>query len=190
MLIAIGSLSGSGHVTQDYALSLAAMMWMHLPDTTYGLVKAESSIVANSRNMCVAGAMDMGADKLLMIDADMVFPANTLARLLNHQVDIVAGLYKRRGPPYKILGTPLYPAEGNIYTGLVEMRQIPTGCILIDMAVFKSLGRPYFRFGAENGVIVGEDIQFCEDARMAGYKLWADCDLELGHLTTTVLKND
>jgi hypothetical protein len=145
-----------------------------------------SSIVANTRNQMVAGARDMKADKLLMIDSDIVFPVNTLATLLAHDKPVVGGLYKRRTAPHEILGEP-WDGTGD-YTGLTRMRAVPTGCLLIDMSVFDRLPRPYFRFGVSGDMIVGEDIQFSLDCAEAGIELWADCDLELGHIGEQVIR--
>jgi len=55
-----------------------------------------------ARNMLTAEALSApDVTHLLFIDDDMVYPANTLKRMLAHDVDIVGGLCFDRRPPYK-----------------------------------------------------------------------------------------
>lgn len=152
----------------------------------FGLIEAMSSIVANTRNQMVDAAQNMKADYLLMIDSDLVFPVDTARKLLSHRKLVVGGLYKRRTEPHNVLGDP-WGGAGD-YTGLTRMRFLPTGCMLIDMTVFDKLSRPYFRFGVEGERLVGEDVQFCRDCTAAGIDLWADCDIELGHIGEQVIR--
>lgn len=189
MKIAIGVMSGTGWIHHDYAMSLMSMIGFTRTQVPLGLVfvKASSSLVANVRNQCVDAARQTECDKLLMIDSDMTFPHDTLVRLLSHGVDIVGGVYMRRGGTQEMIGAPL--ATGD-YDGLVEMKMLGTGCILIDMKIFRELPRPWFRCPPDeaNGVNIGEDVQFCRDATALGYRLWADASLDLGHIDQTVLK--
>jgi hypothetical protein len=191
MLVMIGMTSGRGEVSSTYtACMFNLLLWSrgHIRDIRFAIVDAQSSIVANARNQCVEAALSVGADKLLMIDSDMRFDHDTLARLLAHDKPVVGGLYRRRSPPHEILGVPLGGGSGD-FSGLVEMETLPTGCILIDHRVFNALPAPWFRFGVEQGKIIGEDVQFSRDCRKAGIPLWADCDISLGHITSTVLEN-
>lgn len=127
-------------------------------------------------------ALERAVDHLLFLDSDMVFPRETLRRLLAHDLDIVGATYTKRVPPYPTLGAllPDAPRE-RIDQGLVEMLHLPTGCLLIRASVFQDLSKPWFRFETdeEAGVIRGEDYVFCERARAAGHRVW--CDLVLSH---------
>jgi hypothetical protein len=190
MLVMVGMTSGNGLVTSTFTACLFNLvLWSknNLPGLRLAIVDAQSSVVANSRNQCVEAAQSVGADSLLMIDSDIRFPHDVLARLLSHLKPVVGGLYKRRGPPHEVLGTPVGGHAGD-YTGLVQMEVVPTGCLLVDMRVFQQLPKPYFRFGVEEERIIGEDVQFCRDVRTAGIPLFADCDIQLGHLGSMVLE--
>lgn len=178
-------------VHADFALSLAGLcLSVHPLEAT--VVNAKSSIVAEARNIGVERAQEAGADYLLFLDSDMIFPQTTLHRLLLHQKDIVGAVYTKRVPPYELLGTMLAEAEPPGADGLVEMLRLPTGCLMIRMAVFEALTRPYFHFGVDevSGTLLGEDYVFCDRARQAGYRLWADFSLsqEIGHLGQTVCR--
>jgi hypothetical protein len=178
-------------VHADFALSLAGLC---NSVGTMGLevISNKSSIVAIARNNGVAMAREAGADYLLFLDSDMVFPRSTLLRLLLHGKDIVGATYAKRVPPYSPLGEMLADGPVGDDAGLVEMARLPTGCILLRTAVFDSLSRPYFHFGVEQetGNIVGEDYVFCDRVRQAGHRIWCDMRLsrEIGHIGQHVFR--
>jgi glycosyltransferase involved in cell wall biosynthesis len=188
--IAISVPSGD-MVHADFAMCLARMC-----TTTHGMlvnvINNKSSIVAIARNNGVQLAQEFGAHYLLFLDSDMMFPENTLWRLLMHRQDIVAATYTKRVPPYPTLGTVLSGDVGPATPGLVEMARVPTGCLLIKMPVFDRLPRPYFRFEAneQTGDIIGEDYIFCDRARAAGFRIWCDPVLshDIGHIGQQVFK--
>ncbi len=154
------------------------------------LVSVRSSIVAVARNNAVDEARSFGAESLLFLDSDMTFPPTTLLRLLLHRRDIVGATYPKRVPPFGVLGTRL-AAQPEDAGGLIDMSRIPTGCLLIRMAVFDRLAKPYFRFGIEpDGALLGEDYAFCDAAREAGFRIWCDAALshELGHIGQQVYR--
>jgi len=188
--IAISVPSGD-MVHADFAMCLARMC-----TTTHGMlvnvINNKSSIVAIARNNGVQLAQEFGAHYLLFLDSDMMFPENTLWRLLMHRQDIVAATYTKRVPPYPTLGNVLSGDVSLAPPGLVEMARVPTGCLLIKMHVFDKLPRPYFRFEAneQTGDIIGEDYIFCDRARAAGFRIWCDPVLshEIGHIGQQVFK--
>lgn len=158
-----------------------------------GVILGHSSMIVNARNQIVEGCQAFTTPKvdyLLFLDSDMTFPPSTIQRLLKHDKDIVCATYRRRGPPYDLLG---HGPKGEA-TGLVEMTHIPTGCLLIKMSVFDKFTKPYFRFEADEaaGMTHGEDFVFSRDARAKGFQLWCDLDLttEIGHLLQYELKPD
>lgn len=171
-------------VHADFALSLAGLCAVAHPLDVV-VVNPKSSIVAQARNNGVARAQEVGADVLLFLDSDMVFPANTLIRLLAHRKAIVGAVYTKRLPPYELLGQPVDGA-GLSQDGLAEMVRMPTGCLLIAMSVFERLKPPFFRFGCDEaaGTILGEDYAFCDAVRQNGMQIWADMELsrEIGHI--------
>ena len=182
--IAIAYPSGD-MVHADFALALAGLcLSMHPLETT--VINTKSSIVAEARNMAVQRAREAEAQYLLFLDSDMIFPQSALHRLLLHQKDVVGAVYTKRVAPYDLLGTVLPNTVPPGDDGLVEMLRLPTGCLLIKMSVFDVLPQPWFRFlvDEENGSLLGEDYAFCDMARMAGFKLWADFSLsqEIGHI--------
>lgn len=184
--ISIGTLSGNGLVCHKYAVCLAGLVAFTAQRFPLAITEASSSTVANSRNNCVKAALEQKADWLFMVDSDMVFPHDGLVRLMAHERAIVGGVYPRRGSG-EILGLPLGFDPRHDYTGVNEMEHLATGFILIRMDVFADLPKPWFRTGIEGEETVTEDVQFCRDVRAAGWKVWADMDIPLGHIDQTVL---
>lgn len=155
------------------------------------LITVKSSIVAEARNTGVDVAREFGADYLLFLDSDMLFPPTTLFRLLLHRKDIVGATYAKRVAPFGILGRSLAEQPVGQTGDLIEMQHLPTGCLLIKMSVFERLSRPYFQFGINaDGAIIGEDYVFCDRAREAGFRIWCDAglSLELGHLGQNIYR--
>lgn len=153
------------------------------------LITVKSSIVAQARNNAVELARDFKADFLFFLDSDMLFPPTALFRLLLHGKDIVGATYTKRVAPFEILGTKLAEQPAVLSGDLLEMQRIPTGCLLIRMAVFDKLPKPYFRFETDgHGAIVGEDYVFCDRAREAGFRIWCDAVIsrEIGHIGQSV----
>ena len=180
-LVALGIPSGD-MVHADFAMSLA-MLCMNTGSQAL-LLNARSSLVPLGRNQCVGAAQIMKATHLLFLDSDMIFPADTLARLLIHNKDIVGASYSRRVPPFHPLTVTEEGEHVHITSGLRSVKLLPTGCLLIRLSVFQSLSAPYFNLAAEGGQLRGEDYYFCEKARAAGFTLWCDGDLslQLGHI--------
>jgi len=108
------------------------------------LITVKSSIVAQARNNGVEHASEFGADYLLFLDSDMVFPPTVLLRLVLHRKDIVGATYTRRVAPFDALGSKLAEQPAVLSGDLLEMHRIPTGCLLINMQVFDKLAKPYF----------------------------------------------
>jgi glycosyltransferase involved in cell wall biosynthesis len=176
-------------VHADFALALAGLCAAAHPIET-SIINAKSSIVAEARNRCVELARENGADFLLFLDSDMVFPRTALQQLLAHKKDIVGATYPKRVAPHSVLGAALTDGRVEDDGALIEMRHMPTGCLLIDMKVFDAVAAPNFRFlvDPQTGAIIGEDYDFCDRARAAGFSVWCDSRLsfEIGHIGQSV----
>jgi hypothetical protein len=103
------------------------------------LINSRSSLVAVGRNQCAGAAQIMKASHLLFLDSDMVFPADTLARLLAHNKDIVGATYSKRVPPFHPLTVTEEGEQVQITSGLCRVKLIPTGCLLMRTKIFDAL---------------------------------------------------
>jgi len=180
-LIAIGVPSGD-MVHTDFAMALA-MLCMN-PGAQSFLLNSRSSLVALGRNQCAGAAQIMKATHLLFLDTDMIFPVDTLTRLLAHDKDIVGATYSQRMPPFHPLTVTDEGEHTHITSGLRRVKLLPTGCMLIRVSVFNALAKPFFTLAAEGEHLRGEDYYFCEKARAAGFEIWCDGDLsaQVGHI--------
>lgn len=160
------------------------------------LVAERGYTIAENRNYCAVQALKNSSDFLLFIDDDMVFPADTLDRLLYHGKEIVGvNSYSRCLPLAPTTGLMddkgnykhpnKYPAfEMKIPDELFKAYFVGCGVCLIDMRVFGIIKKPWFAFigGNDGQVIHGEDGSFCDKARKAGVDIWCDPTIPIGHL--------
>ena len=139
-------------------------------------------------------------DLVMWFDSDMVFPPDTLIRMLKHiddGADMVTGIYYRRTPPFT--PTIFETMDINVEMGAAkwtEFDEIPGepfevagcgfGCVLMRTEMFASVFTEYNNMFAPIGNI-GEDIAFCWRARQCGYKILCDPSLALGHVGHTVI---
>lgn len=155
------------------------------------------------RDSAATLAVEEGFTHLLFLDADNVWPTDTLTRLLaHHDKGIVGGLYVMRHEPYAPVALINgYTPKGSDVTqyehdkdaigaeGLREVDVIGMGCTLIPVSVFEQLGpRPWFHYADDDQgwPRVTEDVPFCQKARKAGYRIWLDPTLVCGHVTNLV----
>lgn len=162
----------------NFAMALAQFHYrmgaLHQP---IALINSKGSIVAINRNNIVRRAQQLGAAKVFFIDSDMSFPMDGLERLLSSGKSIVGASYPQRTGLHKNLVKPKGNLRQDVPTdALVEVDGLPTGFLLIDMAIFADLKRPYFRFtvNEEKEEVGGEDYDFCDRARAAGHSVWLD----------------
>ena len=133
-----------------------------------------------SRQEIVEKAIEKECTHLLFVDSDMSFPKDAVVRLIERKKDIVGAHYNRRKfPPTSTVVNPKDPNEG-----LTTCDSVATGFMLIKLDVFKKLSKPWFFWGLdENGkTVTGEDYFFCSLAREAGFEVWCDFSIEVGHV--------
>jgi len=139
-------------------------------------------------------------DYIMWIDSDIIFKPEDFMKLVNRDVDIVSGLYKRtpefytavRYNPSVTLKDIVEISEPDIegQTDLIEVSLCGLGFMLVKKGVFESLERPWFLhpvadfLGATTSI--SEDAYFCMKAQEAGFKLWVDPTVRVGHEKLTI----
>lgn len=156
------------------------------------------SLITESREFLALQAIESGSDYVLWLDSDMVFPSDTLERMLKHMetYDIVSGLYFRRVAPYtpvlhKMLdisedGHGGYTAKYEDYEdypkdSIFEVQGIGFGCVCMKTDVLRSTIMEYgtaFAMMGKNG----EDCSFSQRVRNLGYKIYCDSTIKCGHV--------
>lgn len=145
----------------------------------------QSCDIVSSRTWLVQQAIEKGATHICFIDSDVLFPFDTIRKLLAHNKDIVACDYNKREFPLKSVVTQLQESEKS-ETELYRAAVAGAGMLLINLKVFTEgkLANPWFNFGRDKfgRHILGEDAWFCNTARDAGYELWIDPTIKVYHL--------
>lgn len=163
------------------------------------------SVVSRARNSISKMFLESGCDHLLMVDADMVINADDIFRLLafNQTRPIVAGIGCARKKEKVYFSMLDNDEDGNVLMdsmGLVKAKRVGTGFIMIQRQVFEKLKADHpeweyfdhnhndkmvayfdFHLDQEEGYM-GEDFVFCERARQAGFSIWIDPTIKLGHM--------
>lgn len=192
---------------QDYML-FAFYLGRHYTDYDFFLAIKSKTEQFRARNAIVEAAISQGADYLLMLDDDHVIdwegiaalepnnrkpPYEFLRKLLNHlrteeNAGIVGALYFQRGGDCRPVvmkegrnGGYYWMREDEIKGELQEVDVTGGGCFLMDMNVLTRIPSPWF----EPELQLGTDIQICEKTRQAGFKVFCDTSITLGHVMNT-----
>lgn len=135
--------------------------------------------IAHNRNKIVEEAE--GSDYILFVDADMTFGEGTLKRLLAQNKDIIGVDYSYKELPRQ---TTVKHDFKETPKELFSCRAVGGGILLVKTSVFKKIAKPYFVMdhNEEGYIAKGEDVYFCEKAREAGFEIYCDPTLIIGHV--------
>ena len=169
-------------------MSTKAMM-MTAAGLIHAYIPAPVSLgrIDRTREMITRRYMETTRSKcthLLMIDCDMVFPEDMVARLLSHDLPLVAAL-AIRGDHEKPVPV-MHNLEPQGMTAIAEWdpgQLVPcdaTGgaAVMIATEVLEAMGEPWWMM-SEDGA--GHDIHFFRRAKRAGYQLYVDTGCVTGH---------
>lgn len=167
------------------------------------------SAAHRARNILALQAIDKGATHLMFIDDDMVFEPTWVDQLVDHDKDIVGGVYRSRHNPDKVMVYDLIDRrinERRVGEGLVQVDAVATGFMLIKTSALLKMYRPWFKY-AEKGINnndglipvidhkdkfpnhdLGEDISFCLSAGKQGIGIYADYSITPGHIGETIYR--
>lgn len=140
------------------------------------------SNIARARHMALQMGLEGGFTHVLMIDDDMVFPPDALARLLKHDKDIIGVNYTTKTQNAQVWQTldlkgQYLSSEGR--KGIQEVMACGFGVMLIRLACLESLPIPHFEtiWLANEKRYLGEDYYFCFKARSHDLKVHVDHDV-------------
>lgn len=159
----------------------------------YYLMMVETALIAEGRNKAFRQAKESGADYLLFIDSDIVFPLDGLEKLLAHSTDVATGIYYMSGRNNYRPCIYRFTASGMVENFALipdkPFRVDAAGCgfMLISRRVLEVLPGNAFDHLTINGVQLGEDVSFCHRLRDAGLAIMADPSIRLGHIKTEIV---
>ena len=151
------------------------------------------TLIVNQRDSLADMALEAGSTHILWLDSDMMFPVDTVQRLLSHAVPIVAGNYVTRQYPHKTVAyTQLHDWRSYVVnrgnTELIKVAAVGMGCMLVHTDVIRAMSKPRFQttYIPETNDHMGEDFYFCQQAQQLGYDVWIDDQLstDLQHMGT------
>lgn len=165
--------------------------------------------LAARKALCTEFLMAKKFDALFLLDLDMKYLEDTLARLREHDLDMVTGHYYRRqmDPMMSIIETspdgswPFAPVVDIPHSGLHEVAVAGFGCVLIKRHVIEAVAEtlPPLSHPFDNGplewltgsaLILGPDKRFFPLAKRLGYDLILDADVRCKHGVTAWLDDD
>lgn len=148
--------------------------------------------IEHIRNIIAKYALDKQYDYVFCVDSDILLPKNALERLLEHNRDVVSGVYARKQPGQKIVevfvrqGTKLLPVTLDVLQppGLHRVNACGLGCALIKTDVFRKIPFPQFEyyFSINPQSVISEDTDFCQKVYEAGKSVWVDSTVLCGHV--------
>lgn len=155
-----------------------------------------------NRNQLVRKALELAADRVLFLDADMTFAGDLVPALVKDMTasgaGIVSGCYFKKAPPHPCVSavrknpddpqllTPIDPCNPSPDDrGLVDCDVVGMGAALVDREVFEALPPPWFEYEVYEKTgerTVTEDVPFCRRAKEAGFGIVTDVRLVCGHI--------
>lgn len=190
LLIAIPTLD---YIHRKFVESLTGLV-KHLSlntDIDFDICYEGCTLVYISRDNLVKKAIAGKYDRVLWLDADMVFEPDIFDRLLETGKDFVTGLYMgRHGQNLPcVFDTIVPPKRKHSIDWRNDIEQIEGcgfGCVLIKTDILEHVYETYgtcFR----PTIDFGEDIAFCDRALKLGYSIWEANNVLVGHIAQCVV---
>ena len=160
-----------------------------------------------ARSSLASRALQDGFSETFWIDADTDFDPDDLERIRGHGRPFVAGLYVKKGRPEFAakFKADLKGVTFGVGGGLLEMEYVGFGFVYVRREVYEAVAQkwelpactggydpeqaitPYFLPmvvpDGERWCYLSEDSSFCHRARAAGFPVWADTTVRLGHIS-------
>lgn len=195
------SVLNQGEISVELAMALDQLI-AKSPFPLYVEYSAEKPISYNRNKIVERFLARPQYDYLLMIDSDIVPPANYL-NLLDFQKDIISGLcfaftkesifplVLKRGKKSKDRKYHAYESfHPDKWSGLMEVDAVGTGAIFISREVLEKVPYPFRNeYNKKTGEKeLGLDLNFCLRAKKLGFKVFCHTDYQCGHYTRMDLK--
>jgi len=210
VVVAIPAYTGLLHVGTSRSILHDVMALVNRGDTVQVAEEVGNADISNCRAMIVAKFLAIpGATHLVMVDSDVAWDAGGLLKLVDADVDFVAGLYpQRQGDDIRfhchLKPNVTHSLEPN---GLFEVHGVPAGFMCLSRSMLERMVKHYdhMRFSfpqAPNDIAwdlfdgfwttdeqglkhkFGEDYSFCQRWREMGGRIFVEPTIHMGHLGT------
>jgi hypothetical protein len=191
----------------EYVKSLVATLgYLNKEGISYLYLNEYSSQVNAAREATTMGSRFLNAwsteplngkvtyDKMIWIDSDISWNVEDFIKLYESKYDVVSGLY------FNEEGVPLFTfGENDIHFDHQKLKSkiypfevfgVGFGFVGVKNGVFENIQRPWFETefqkitndeGKEMFIPWGEDFSWCIKAQNAGYKIYLDPSIRVGH---------
>jgi len=162
------------------------------------------SLISRARNTLVAKFLNNPeSTHLVFIDADIGWEPWHLLLLMNHDVDVIGGLYPMKSLPVRWVVNGFEGAEQSDDGNVLEVSKTGTGFMVVKRHVFEKLDehpavvpftndigldpaldpymKTYYDTDVREGRYYSEDWTFCENWRDLGGQVWVDKRVLLKH---------
>jgi GT2 family glycosyltransferase len=175
-LLTVGVLT-RGFVSAEWAFSFRELA---LPNGTV-CRKLPGLPFDQARNQLVKSMLRDGSPWILFLDDDVIPPPDTYDKLSSLGKEIVSGVYwKRQGKIVPAAYRKAHPNPTPIPSIVGELPvpvdYVGAGCLLVHRSVFETVKYPWFEWKLDREDLplherVGEDFDFCNKARSAGFQV-------------------
>lgn len=182
--------NGMVHAQFTFAL-LNAIRYTEQQGIPVTLDMDAGTVLSNQRQVLLNNALTIHqAHHIMWFDSDMVFPPDTIIRLLEHNKKVACATYSKRVEPFHATAfhsiDPVEPVNLNDGNGLVKVKYTGMGCVLVNANAIKNIPPPHFplTWHEPTSTWHGEDMGFCDLLKQNGINIFCDLALsrELGHL--------
>jgi len=194
----------------EYVKSLVpTLQYLHENNISYRFASIYSPTVSGAREATLMddNFLDIFSDKILLgkatadkifwIDSDMSWTVEDFKKIYESDKDMVSGVYvsDQGVPMFSVNGSTAKSRELAATKDVVEVGEVGFGFVCMKSEIFSKIERPWFSTvfqkvtqGEEERLIpYGEDYSLCIRARKAGYKIFVDTSVRLGHHKKTAL---
>ena len=179
---------------------------------TYHFVNGYSSIVSQARELTALDSLHLTYetnlpfegkytyDKIFWIDSDMLWTPQYFLDLYHSDKDAIAGVFvnSRMEPMYFFDNEKDEQRKLEFLkkTKPFKVSHFGLAFVCMKQGIMEVLERPWFEFGAimrtkESGEeyreLVGEDLMFCMKMNDAGFELYVDPNVRIGHMKIRAL---
>jgi len=175
-----------------------------IPDIEIHYLDREGVSTAKNRNFILQKAIELKADYILWLDADMLYPHDMIEKYLAQSFDIIGCEYFKRAYPYHPVAyvsgnnplkpyvtiNPLVMPKDTI----VEVDGLGYGGLMVSMKVYEAMGdKKWTHYGTnfhlpfESEDSLTHDLQFCKEAKEFGFKIYMHTGVKPGHIANYVV---
>jgi len=187
-------------------------LWAHQHKVEIAKSGVRKGRIHQIRNAAVEQAQQLGFDRILFIDPDMVvdrylaagqepFLPTAMRHLDGHPGSVAAAPYCGPWPERTIRVFGIDPENGKLFhcshgfsqwrEGWHQVAAVGTGLMLIDVCLFSDLEPPYFedQYRTRNQIAMkhSQDVTFCKRVRDAGHEIWVNFSSWCGHYQNSIV---